>query len=338
MNAVSYPTDYQSASPLNVIKCTGKFNYYSLGALAGKTSIQKQFTGLSTNHFQISVIYGYALVATTSTWTAQPITLNLIDGAGTITPDIQTPACTLDSLFGCSWSWGCYPNFAKTLVSHTTDSLTLNFSLPTALAAGQAWGIRDITIILDLCHSSCGTCTAYTTSCLTCATGLYFSGSICVSTCPFYTQPDIAQCVLSCPTFYFLNTVNNFCEPCPAGCSICTASDQCITWDSGAPNSDLFMTYIATWIILTIFGLIIIGLLIWRFCISKKSFYNSMEEEVIDHKPAPEEHKVPQIHQSHEAMDTHWIEDIDDLHMTKVVKKKLPKDMIEGIGNPKRKL
>lgn len=36
-------------------------------------------------------------------------------------------------------------------------------------------------------------------------------------------------------------------------------------------------------------------------------------------------------------MDTHWIEDIDDLHMTKIVKKKLPKDSIEGIGNPKQK-
>ncbi len=62
-----------------------------------------------------------------------------------------------------------------------------------------------------------------------------------------------------------------------------------------------------------------------------------MEEEVIDHKPVSEEHKMPQINQSHEVMDTHWIEDIDDLHMTKVVKKKLPKDTIEGIGNPKRK-
>lgn len=47
----------------------------------------------------------------------------------------------------------------------------------------------------------------------------------------------------------------------------------------------MFMELIATWIILAIVGLIIIGLLLWRFCISKKSFYNSMEEEVIDHKP-----------------------------------------------------
>jgi len=45
------------------------------------------------------------------------------------------------------------------------------------------------------------------------------------------------------------------------------------------------MEYIATWMILIIVGLIIIGLLLWRFWISKKSFYNSMEEEVIDHKP-----------------------------------------------------
>ncbi len=211
MSAVSYPTDYQSSSPLNIIKCTGLYDYYSLGALGGNSSIQKQFTGLGTNHFQVSVIYGYALLATTSSWTAQPITLKLIDSAGTTTIDTQTPACTLDPLFGCSWSWGCYQNYAKTLVTHSNDSLTLSFTLTNALAAGQVWGIRDITIVLNLCHASCATCTSYTTNCLTCAAGLYFSGSICVSTCPFYTQPDIAQCVLSCPNFYFLNKANNFC-------------------------------------------------------------------------------------------------------------------------------
>jgi adenine deaminase len=98
------------------------------------------------------------------------------------------------------------------------------------------------------------------------------------------------------------------------------------------------MDYIASWIILIIFGLVIFGLLIWRFCISNKSFYNSMEEEVIDHKPVAEEHRLPQVNQSHEIMDTHWIEDIDDLHMTKVVKKKNPKDTIDGIGHPQRKM
>jgi hypothetical protein len=41
---------------------------------------------------------------------------------------------------------------------------------------------------------------------------------------------------------------------------------------------------------------------------------------------------VVQINQSHEVMATHWIEDIDDLHMTKAVKKRVPKDTIEGIG------
>ena len=283
MNSFSYPSDYMSPNPLNLYKCTGKFDYYMLGVLGGNAYIQKQFTGLGTNHYQISVIYGYALM-TSVAW-SQPFTLNIIDGVGTITTDTVVPACTLDTLFGCNWSWGCYANQVKTPIVHATDSLILNFTLPGALSIGQAWGIRDITIILNLCHPSCASCTSYTTNCLTCATGLYFSGTICVSTCPFYTQPDIAQCVLSCPTYYFLNTANNFCEPCPTGCSICTDSSQCITWTTGAPNSNILITYIATWIIVILFSLIVIGLLIWRFCISKKSFYNSMEEEVIDHKP-----------------------------------------------------
>jgi hypothetical protein len=329
------PANYQSASSLSVIKCTGLFDYYMLGSVGGNSYIQKVFTGLGTNHWLVSVMYGYALMGSTA-WT-QPLVLKLIDGNGAVTTDTQTPSCTPDGLSGCAWSAGCYATFEVPAFSHTTGSLTLNFTLPTAISAGQAWGIRDVTILLSSCDPSCGSCTASTNmDCLTCAAGLYFSGTICVSTCPYYTIPATSQCVLSCPYYYFLNAANSYCEACPSGCSACTATDQCITWDSGVFQQNLFMDLIAVWIIIIILGLIVVGLLIWRFALASKSFYSSMEEEVIDHKPVAEEQKAQAVNQSHEVMDTHWIEDIDDLHMTKVVKKKLPKDSIAGIGQPER--
>lgn len=287
MYASFSPVGYQSSSALNVIKCTGLFDYYMLGTMEGNSYIQKEFTGLGINHYQISILYGYALMGSTA-W-SQPLTLSIIDGAGTTVQDTQTPACVPDGLVGCSWSAGCYAAYSITGISHSTDSLILNFTLPASLAAGQAWGIRDISIILSNCDPSCGSCTSNSyLNCLTCATGLYFSGTICVSTCPYYTIPATGQCVLSCPSYYFLNTVNSYCESCPTGCSLCTDPDTCITWDTGVKEKNMLIDMIAVWIILALFGLAIIGLLIWRCLLAKKSFYSSMEEEVIDHKPVVE--------------------------------------------------
>lgn len=99
-------------------------------------------------------------------------------------------SCAPVPLFGCIWSQGCYVNSFFINTPHASDDLTLNFSSITTLT-GQAWGIRDIVIILHKCHESCGTCTAnLPTNCLTCGLGLYFSGSICVAYCPFYSIPD----------------------------------------------------------------------------------------------------------------------------------------------------
>ena len=230
LNASFFSSGYQSPNPLNVVKCTGLFEYYMLGTFGGNNSyVAKQFTGLGTNHYQVNILYGYA-VMTASVWT-QPILLKITDGATTNISFSQTPACTPDALFGCSWSSGCYSQYSTTAIAHGSDSLALNFSIPTLLSAGQAWGIHSLSIILALCHASCGSCSgSLSTNCLTCAPGLYFSGSICVSSCPYYTIPSTSQCVLACPIYYFLNTANNFCEQCPSNCSTCTASDQCVTW------------------------------------------------------------------------------------------------------------
>lgn len=100
------------------------------------------------------------------------------------------PICAPSAIFGCIWTQGCYVNNLLINQPHTFDDLTLNFSSTTALT-DRAWGIHDIVIVLHKCHESCGTCsTSLATDCLTCALGLYFSGSMCVAYCPFYSIPN----------------------------------------------------------------------------------------------------------------------------------------------------
>jgi hypothetical protein len=266
---------YQSNTTLSVYQCTGLFNYYMLGALGGYSSVQKIFTGLGVNHYRLSVLYGYALMGVT-TW-SQQLLLQLIDGGGTITNDAEIPSCVPDGLTGCIWSAGCYSNYANLNLAYSTDNLTLNFSLSTGLSSGQAWGIRDIVIILSTCDASCGSCVGATAlDCISCASGLYFSGSICISSCPYYTLPDSDICVFSCPTYYFLNMINNYCEACPKGCQVCTSSDKCISWDGNSNQANSFYDLMAVWIIIIVIGLLILGIAIWRFCFAKKSFFNAM--------------------------------------------------------------
>lgn len=172
------PVGYQSNTSLSVIKCIGLFDYYMLGSLGSNSYVKKTFSGLGINHYQVTVLYGYALM-TTAAWT-QPLVLQLIDSNGTVTNHTNTPACTPDGLTGCLWSSGCYSNYVTT-VSYSSNTLTLNFLLETALSTGQAWGIRDIIIVLVTCDASCATCTAATSAdCITCASGLYFSGTKCI--------------------------------------------------------------------------------------------------------------------------------------------------------------
>ena len=97
-----------------------------------------------------------------------------------------------------SWRWAL--SARSMIVSYYSSKLSLNicsklnsslFSSKSSLTIQQAWGIQDIVIVLHKCHESCGTCSGNLAShCLTCAVGLYFSGSICVAYCPFYSIPD----------------------------------------------------------------------------------------------------------------------------------------------------
>lgn len=65
-----------------------------------------------------------------------------------------------------------------------------------------------------LCDANCLTCSGTSTFCLSCG----FS-SIGASLYLF-----AHGCLLACPNGYFPNTTTNICDPCHAGCAICTGS------------------------------------------------------------------------------------------------------------------
>ena len=163
----------------------------------------------------------------------------------------------------------------------------------------QAWGVKDLYVVVSLCNITCLTCSGPTsTNCLTCPLGTYLQGSVCILLCPFYTMPSSRLCVTSCPAYYYVNTLNNYCEICPNNCQTCINSTDCVTWDSGQdPTDNLLVNYLSLWIILIVIGVVLIGILLWKLCCSKKTFYDTMEEEVIDHNGA-EKQKKPEINYS----------------------------------------
>lgn len=58
-----------------------------------------------------------------------------------------------------------------------------------------------------------------------------------------------------------------------------------------------------------------------------------MEEEVIDHQTKSWEGQKKDLTLSNEAMEARWVEDIDDLHLTKIRSRHgKKKEEIQGIG------
>lgn len=66
-----------------------------------------------------------------------------------------------------------------------------------------------------------------------------------------------------------------------------------MTWDSS--TDDFYYDLLPLWIILGMVFMGIMGFLIWKICISGKSFTNRMEEDIIDHQEeVPEEKEEKQ--------------------------------------------
>jgi len=183
---------------------------------------------------------------------------------------------------GCSApsTSSCFRNKNINIV-HNTDFLSVNFSsMGSAISTSttlKSWGIKDLLIVVSKCDASCLTCFgSLATNCMSCQSGLYLQGSICILNCPFYTMPATGTCITSCPAYYYINTYNNFCEPCPINCPTCLNSTTCVDWSEGNDLKNVGRDYLAVWIILGILGLILISILLWKYCFSKKTFYDAM--------------------------------------------------------------
>lgn len=147
-------------------------------------------------------------------------------------------------------------------------------------SAIQFWGVKDLLVTVKLCDSTCQTCNdPNSNNCTSCTPGLYLVGTLCIITCPTLTLPALGLCVNSCPAYYFINSQNNYCEPCALGCQICTAIDNCQVWDALSNPKSLFYDKMAVWIILVMFGVFLMGVLIW-FLISRCKGKTPVEEEL----------------------------------------------------------
>ena len=132
------------------------------------------------------------------------------------------------------------------------------------------WGIKEVVIIAQLCHSYCLTCNGpLNTQCYTCVSTYFLSGNTCSTAClTGYGQVTASKicvlcdlkcitcagtatncssctasgadaaylsgntCVLSCPSTTFGNNTTRTCNSCPSNCNNCTSSTVCTTCTS----------------------------------------------------------------------------------------------------------
>ena len=230
------PTGFVSTSPIIPTSCVGSdsFTYYFLGPFVANNYVYKAFAGLGTNHYQVDVLWSFGIFGG---WTGEQLSAIFTDGNGIVTqmPN-QGQDCTGVPVINCNAlsTSSCFVN-KKLPIIHSTDFLSVNFSsMGSAISTSsplKSWGVKDLLIVVSKCDPSCLTCFgSLATNCMSCQSGLYLQGSICILNCPFYTMPATGTCITSCPAYYYINKYNNFCEPCPINCPTCLNSTTCINW------------------------------------------------------------------------------------------------------------
>lgn len=93
----------------------------------------------------------------------------------------------------CGPSYGDWEGpVSATQLPHNSTTMTLNFtSNLTQSATTASWGIKDITLTVNLCASQCATCYNATASdCYSCVSGYFLSGNTCGTTCPTGTYKN----------------------------------------------------------------------------------------------------------------------------------------------------
>lgn len=251
-------TGYVSSSP--VVKTCGI--YQLSGQYVSTDYLTRTWVGLGVNHYKLVIRFSIGFIGTFAGNEAYQVTIN---GGTSSTNHTFQYACTVFANI-CNaggTSSDCFYNY-EAVASHATDQLTIKFTALTSQTNPlvQFWGVKDLLVVAFTCSPVCMTCTN-PTNCVSCPPRSYLIGSSCVKNCPFLSVPSLRTCVTACPTGYFLNSLNSFCEECPNGCMMCSALSTCQAWTPEANPHNTFYDHISLWIVLLAISVSVLGLVIW---------------------------------------------------------------------------
>ena len=99
------------------------------------------------------------------------------------------------------------------IFTHNSSSLYLEITTDLTVAPNVAsWGIFDLSVFIDACHTLCKTCVAATQfDCLSCNDGLYMQ-----------TTPGPSLCDPLCPEGFYTDPSSTSCPPCNSSCQACS--------------------------------------------------------------------------------------------------------------------
>lgn len=171
MDISSYSTNKPTTQTCSIYTVSGQYT-------AGDY-IQKTFSGIPLNHYQLIVRFGVGYIGT---WNYAD-TMQIKIESSTYT--WQYGSCS-DAQALCSSSSADCIKIKEYVISHDTSTLALNFtSLISEVDPNvQYWGIKDLVIGIRLCHARCETCFGPNYSdCASCSAGFYLLGNLCVPQC-----------------------------------------------------------------------------------------------------------------------------------------------------------
>lgn len=239
--------------------------YFLSGQYVAGDYIQKTFTGLPLNHYQVVIRFGIGYIGT---WNSADQMALYIDGQP-FTWKYNGCACYSDAL--CSSSGADCFKIVEHVVSHDTATLSLNFSslITETDPLIQYWGVKDLLIILRTCSSRCETCFGPGhADCTSCAPGFLLLGNLCVASCEYFALPSKRVCLEECPSGFFANSDNKLCETCPMHCLVCADGNSCSTW---SPDKEglIWEENKFFWILIIIIGFLILLYAIWKLFIRR---------------------------------------------------------------------
>lgn len=246
---------------------------YSLsGQYVAGDFIQKTFTGLPLNHYQVVVRFGVGYIGS---WNSADQIQLQVDGQ---LYSWKYNFCAYSEALCSSSGADCFKIYEQ-VISHDTASLSLRFSssIATTDPTVQYWGVKDLLIVMRTCHSKCETCFGPgAADCTSCAPGYLLLGNLCVSSCSYFALPSKRVCLEECPSGFFGDSATKKCETCQSHCLVCSDSQSCSVW---SPDKDglIWEQNKFFWILLIIIGFLIFLYFLWRLVL-RKLFQSKVED------------------------------------------------------------